>query len=160
MVITGASKGVGRAAAISFARAGCSNIALAARSRLDDLAAEVKAAAKAANRLEPQVLALEVDVSSESSVAAAAEEVSRNFGSLDVLINNAGYLEEWKPISESSPRDWYVCLNDFSISPLRMPSHPGEGSGAKMRGHMPGHDRACLSCGPRRNGGGGLTLMK
>ena len=29
------------------------------------------------------------------------------FGSLDILINNAGYLEEWKPITESNPDDWW-----------------------------------------------------
>ena len=108
LFITGASKGIGKATAIHFATAGCSKIAIGARSPLDDVIAAIHAAAKAAGRPEPQVLALNVDVTSRESVEAAAKEIGEAFGgSLDVLITNAGYLEEWKPVADGDPLEWW-----------------------------------------------------
>ncbi|KAF7532337.1 hypothetical protein G7054_g8078 [Neopestalotiopsis clavispora] len=106
VLITGASKGIGRATALSYAAAGCSKIAIAARSDLSSLEKELKEAA--GSKSSPQVLCLKVDVTSEDSVKAAAEAVAKEFGgALDVLINNAGYLEEWKPVVESDATDWW-----------------------------------------------------
>ncbi|KAJ5266738.1 hypothetical protein N7478_009546 [Penicillium angulare] len=108
VLITGASKGIGKATAISFAIAGCSKILLAARSDLADVEIAVHDAAKKANRPQPFVHSLKVDVTSEDSVRAAAETAGDILsGSLDVLINNAGYLEGWKPIAESQPSEWW-----------------------------------------------------
>jgi NAD(P)-dependent dehydrogenase (short-subunit alcohol dehydrogenase family) len=106
--ITGASKGVGKTTAIRYAMAGCSKIAIAARSPLAEVEKEVKAAAAAAGRPEPQVLALHVDITSDESVKTAADKVAQEFGgSLDVLIANAGYLEKWVPVTESDPVEWW-----------------------------------------------------
>ncbi|RYP43327.1 hypothetical protein DL770_011719 [Monosporascus sp. CRB-9-2] len=108
VLITGASKGIGKATAISFAISGCSKILLAARSDLADVETVIKDAAKKANRPQPLVHSLKIDVTSEDSVRVAAEAAADILGgSLDVLINNAGYLEEWKPIAESKPREWW-----------------------------------------------------
>lgn len=106
--ITGASKGIGKATAISFASAGCSKILLGARSDLADVEVAVKDAAVKANRTQPLVQSLKLDVTSEDSVRAAAETAAEILGgSLDVLINNAGNLEQWKPIAESRPTEWW-----------------------------------------------------
>ncbi|KAM7183419.1 hypothetical protein V8F33_013590 [Rhypophila sp. PSN 637] len=108
VLITGASKGIGKATAISFAIAGCSKILLAARSDLAEVKAAVKDAAKRANRPAPLVHSLKVDVTSEDSVRTAAQTATDILGgSLDVLVNNAGYLEQWKPIAESDPAEWW-----------------------------------------------------
>ncbi|KAJ9149038.1 Short chain dehydrogenase family protein [Pleurostoma richardsiae] len=108
VLITGASKGCGRVAASRFAMAGASRIAVAARSSLSAVEEEVKKAAAAAGHPAPQVLALQLDVTSEESVAAAREAVEAAFGgSLDMLVNNAGYLEEWKAVGESDPAEWW-----------------------------------------------------
>ncbi|KAH8892531.1 NAD(P)-binding protein [Thozetella sp. PMI_491] len=133
VLITGASKGIGKAAAISFAKAGCSKIGLAARSDLAAVATVTTEAAKKAGRPEPLVLCLRVDVSSEGSVQAAAEAVTDAFaGSLDILINNAGFLDEWHPIAETVTEEWwrswevnikgaYLCSRYFI--PLLLNSH-------------------------------------
>ncbi|KAJ5094511.1 NADP(+)-dependent dehydrogenase [Penicillium angulare] len=108
VLITGASKGIGKATAISFAIAGCSKILLTARSDLADVEIAVHNAARKANRPQPVVYSMKVDVTSEDSVRAAAETAKDVLdGSLDVLINNAGYLEDWKPIAESQPSEWW-----------------------------------------------------
>ncbi|EFW99057.1 short chain dehydrogenase reductase [Grosmannia clavigera kw1407] len=108
VLITGASKGIGKATAISFATAGCSKILLAARSDLADVEKAVHDAALKANRPQPFVQCLNVDVTSEDSMRAAAETATALLdGSLDVLVSNAGYLEEWKPIAESEPSEWW-----------------------------------------------------
>ncbi|KAI8962441.1 putative oxidoreductase [Daldinia sp. FL1419] len=106
--ITGASKGVGRETALSYARAGASGIVVGARSDLTSLVSEIKDAAKRAGRNEPTVLSLKLDVTSEDSVKAASEAVSAKFGGkLDILINNAGYLDHWAPIAEASTYHWW-----------------------------------------------------
>jgi NAD(P)-dependent dehydrogenase (short-subunit alcohol dehydrogenase family) len=108
VLITGASRGVGKATAISFAKAGASGIALGARSSLDDIAASVRAAAKESGRPQPKILTLSLDVVDRKSVEAAKEEVSKAFdGKLDVLINNAGYISKITPMGETDPDDWW-----------------------------------------------------
>ncbi|KAK9370465.1 hypothetical protein V1509DRAFT_651300 [Lipomyces kononenkoae] len=95
VLITGASKGIGRATAISFAKAGAANIIIAARST---------ASTKWKKR---SFLKLQLDVSSESSVADAVALVRQTLDHLDILINNAGYLEDWKPVAETDPEEWW-----------------------------------------------------
>jgi len=106
VLITGASKGIGRATAISFARAGATNIFLAARSGLDEVEKELLAAAPSSSS-PPHITKLQLDVVSEASIAQAVERVEQACGHLDILVNNAGYLENWTPIAESDPADWW-----------------------------------------------------
>lgn len=107
VLITGASKGIGRAAASSFAKAGVSNLIIGARSPLEEVEKEVISAANAAGRSVPKVLTLNLDVSSQASVEEAARKATERFSCLDVLVNNAGFLEPWDPIPESDPNVWW-----------------------------------------------------
>ncbi|KAI1265152.1 hypothetical protein F5Y18DRAFT_387565 [Xylariaceae sp. FL1019] len=103
--VAGASKGIARETAISFAKAGCSKIAIGARSDLSSLVDEMK---KVATARAPQIVSLKLDVTSEDSVQAAAQTIAQEFGgALDVLICNAGQLEEWHPVAESKPDEWW-----------------------------------------------------
>lgn len=111
ILITGASKGVGRATALSYAKAGASHMAIGARSSLASLETEIQAAAKAAKRPEPQLLCLHLDVSSLASVTHAAATVEKHFGRLDILINNAGHLEPFLPLASSAPDPWWTSFS-------------------------------------------------
>jgi len=84
VVITGASSGFGRGAALRFAKAG-DNVVIAARrqSLLDDVAAQCRKAGV-------EALVVEADVSQATDVHELAEQALDKFGRIDVWINNAG----------------------------------------------------------------------
>lgn len=84
VLITGASSGIGRAAAHAYAAQGA-HIVLAARreAQLQDAAREVEA-------LGVRALAVRCDVTVEEDVARLMRETEAAFGGLDILVNNAG----------------------------------------------------------------------
>ena len=88
VVVTGASSGIGRAAAIAFAREGA-GVALA-----DTDASAGKQVAEEIMRTGMDAKVFATDVSREPDVQALVEAVLRKWGRLDVLVNNAGiYLQ-------------------------------------------------------------------
>lgn len=120
--ISGASRGLGKATAISFARAGASFIAISARSDLCAVEAELKAAAAGCGRKEPQTLRLRCDVADADSVEDAAARIEREFGRLDVVVNNAATIGTMQPITESDPDDWWQTSETVSLSAVhRLP---------------------------------------
>ena len=110
VLITGASKGIGRATALSFAKAGVSNIIIGARSSLEEVKKDAISAAKSAGHAAPKVLMLNLDVSAQASVEEAAGIVGKQFSTIDILINNAGFLEPWETIPESNPKTWWTSF--------------------------------------------------
>jgi 3-oxoacyl-[acyl-carrier protein] reductase len=88
IVITGAGRGIGRALALRFAGQGA-HIAL-----LDMNAEDLKTTARHCAELGVRAMAYTVDVSREAEVSAALDAVVRDFGSLDVIINNAGIVKD------------------------------------------------------------------
>jgi NADP-dependent 3-hydroxy acid dehydrogenase YdfG len=95
-VVTGASSGIGEATARLLAGEGC-NVVLAARreDRLNSLAAELGEAA----------LAAPTDVTDPAACAALVARTVERFGSLEILVNNAG-LGLYGSIPEGDPDDW------------------------------------------------------
>lgn len=106
-MVTGASRGIGRATALAFARAGVSGLVLAARSASGLDAVEKEAYAVQPPGGELKVLKIPLDISNEQSVSNAARVVEETFGRLDVLVNNAGTLEKLALIGQSDPSTWW-----------------------------------------------------
>ena len=86
--VSGASQGIGRACALALAKMGA-RIALAARNeaKLEAVAAEIKAAGGQAS---PFLM----DVSDEASIQAAAKAAITHFGTVEILVNNAGITRD------------------------------------------------------------------
>ena len=103
-VVTGASRGIGRGVARSLAAAGAA-VAVAARDRaaLDALVAEIEDAGGAS-------LAVELDVADVAQIEPAMIRVRRHFGSLDVLVNNAG-LGANHPATQVTVGDWDAMMD-------------------------------------------------
>ncbi|SIT82194.1 SDR family oxidoreductase [Pontibaca methylaminivorans] len=102
VLITGASRGIGAAAARVFAAAGA-NVALLARSRddIEALAREIDAMKDAG-----EALALACDVADHKAVTQAVESVLARFGRLDILIANAGVIGPIASLAEADADAW------------------------------------------------------
>ncbi len=98
-LVTGAGRGIGRTSALALAGAGA-DVVLVGRSRepLEQVAGEVRA-------LDRRALVLPADVSDEAQVEALFQEVAVQWGSVNILVNNAG-INIRKPVLELSAREW------------------------------------------------------
>ena len=98
-LVTGASRGIGKATASAFARAGAA-VALAARDNaaLDANVAEIEAAGGVA-------LACPCDVADEASVQAVFARVAATYGPLGILVNSAGAVAQ-APLAEMDAATW------------------------------------------------------
>jgi NADP-dependent 3-hydroxy acid dehydrogenase YdfG len=114
-LVTGASSGIGRAAAAALAAKGAA-VSLVARrkDRLEELAGAIRSSGGSAH-------VIEADVTKEPQAAAAVEETVSQFGRLDTLVNNAGVmllgpavgapLEEWQRMVELNVLGLLYCAH-------------------------------------------------
>lgn len=104
-IITGASRGIGAAAAQALAAQGVA-VVLAARSAeaLEGVAAEIRAAGGRAETLA-------CDVSRYEDLAAAVRLCLERYGRLDILVNNAGVVDPVARLAESDPESWGKALD-------------------------------------------------
>jgi citronellol/citronellal dehydrogenase len=103
-IITGASRGIGRALALGLARAGC-GVVIAAKSvtSTDKLPGSIHTVAAEVEAEGGQALPLQVDMRDADQIEALAARTTERFGRIDVLINNAGALW-WRPVLDTPPK--------------------------------------------------------
>ena len=102
-LVTGASRGIGRAIAVALGAAGAA-VACAARSR-----DQVEAAAGEITAAGGRARAIRLDVTRAEQIAAGVEEIEAALGPIDVLVNNAGITLE-KKTTEVTDEDWDAVL--------------------------------------------------
>lgn len=117
-VITGASRGIGKACAVALAKEGV-NVVITARTEdeLNDLAAQIE------SEYGVKALAVKADVADEKDVATLAEKSFGAFGKVDILVNNAGVaryaslvdttVEDYDWMMTTNVRSTYLCTHAF-----------------------------------------------
>lgn len=104
-VITGASRGIGRATALAFAEAGC-HLALISRSpQTTEVADEI------AGRFGVSVLFQPCDVRDDSAVQGYFEKVRERLGRVDVLFNNAGIAHSEATVEKLTAEQWREVMD-------------------------------------------------
>ena len=103
-LVTGGSRGIGKAVAAAYAREGA-EVVVTAR----DLGS-LEAAAKEIRNSGGRVVALQADVANRHQVKDLAKEINRRFGRLHVLLNNASLLGPRVPILEYPEEEWEAVM--------------------------------------------------
>ncbi|MDE1937483.1 MAG: SDR family oxidoreductase [Alphaproteobacteria bacterium] len=116
-VVTGGSRGIGRAIAVGLAEAGADVVLTYRENR-----GEAEKVVKQIESLGRRALALQMDVTHRTSVAAAAKD-ARGFGPISILVNNAGINkptdfdqvsdEDWDTILTTNLKGPFVCAQVF-----------------------------------------------
>src|SRR5918997_2077122 len=103
-VVTGASRGIGRAVAVELAKAGAHVIALArTQGALEELDDEIRAQGGAAT-LVP------ADVKDYEALDRLGAAINQRWGKLDILIGNAGVLGDVAPLTHVDPATWEATM--------------------------------------------------
>ena len=115
-VVTGSSKGIGKAIAVELAREGC-RVVLVARGEkdLEGAAEDVRQTGGAGD-----VLALAADVTKADEVERLIEETVARFGTVDILVNNAGGTGRRSHFHELSDEEWFEILDLNLVSAVRL----------------------------------------
>jgi NAD(P)-dependent dehydrogenase (short-subunit alcohol dehydrogenase family) len=129
-LVTGASRGMGKAIAMTFAEAGA-DVVLAARSKdaLDATAARIKAMGRKA-------LAIACDVTNADDIRRCVEEAVAAFGAIDVLVNNAGGPMFNSPFLDIREQGWEKVLTLNLTSVMRFTQQVGAHMVERGRGSI------------------------
>ncbi|MGO4740070.1 SDR family NAD(P)-dependent oxidoreductase [Bosea sp. 2KB_26] len=99
-LVTGASRGIGRAAALAFANAGAHVVALARTSgALEELDDEIQG-------IGGSTTLVPVDLSDAAAIEKLGPALLQRWGKLDILLANAGILGPLTPLTHASPKEW------------------------------------------------------
>ena len=117
-VVTGGARGIGRAIAVEFAANGADVVILdiaapvspasdAEPATMDDMAETVRQVQGYGRR----AVAIRADIRDIAALRAAAEQVQREFGRLDIVVANAA-IQRWKPLLQMEDTDWADVIDN------------------------------------------------
>jgi 3-oxoacyl-[acyl-carrier protein] reductase len=121
--VTGASRGIGRACAVALS-AGGAKVVLAARQleKLEQVAAEIRAAGG-------EAFVVPIDLASQDSIKEAFLKASKEFGRIDILINNAGLTrdglamrmkrDDWDAVLQTNLSGSFFCIQQVLPAMVR-----------------------------------------
>lgn len=121
--VTGASRGIGRACALALSASGA-RVALAARNleKLNEAAGEIRAAGG-------EAFVVELDIASEASIKDAFARTAKDFGPVQILVNNAGITrdnlalrlkrEDWDEVLNTNLTGSFLCIQQVLQGMMR-----------------------------------------
>src|SRR5436309_3288734 len=110
-IITGASRGIGRALALGLAHAGFRIVvATKSTSSTEQLPGSIHTVVQEIEALGGEALAVQVDVRDEAQIEALTASTLKRFGRIDVLINNAGALH-WRSVLETPAKRFDLVMD-------------------------------------------------
>jgi NAD(P)-dependent dehydrogenase (short-subunit alcohol dehydrogenase family) len=111
-IVTGAGRGLGRAAAIAMARAGADLVIVSRTGR------EVEETASLIMEGGGRVVALEGDLARSEDIARTIETAMETFAGIDILMNNAAVVTPFKRCHEMSGDEWHYALDVDLMAPI------------------------------------------
>lgn len=129
-VVTGASRGIGKAIALGLVREGC-RVAICARGKEDLRSAEKELAEVAGDG--KRVLAVRTDLTERAAAKRLHARVEDRLGAIDILVNNLGGNRR-KPFVDITDEDWYDLLELNLLSGMRMARQVAAGMVERKRG--------------------------
>jgi short-subunit dehydrogenase len=112
VIVTGAGRGLGKAIALTLAKEK-PKLALLARTK-----SELESVAESVKTLGAKALVLPTDLRNPEQIASAVKKVLESYGTIDVLINNAGFSPQLRPILETRLEDWNHVLELNARAPF------------------------------------------
>jgi len=113
-IVTGSSRGIGRAIAVELAEQGTDVVVAARREPVPGTIEETAAMVEERGR---RALPVDLDVTDEPAVGSMTEETLRHFGRIDILINNAG--TNWSaPVADFPRSRWELVLRVNALGPF------------------------------------------
>lgn len=114
ILITGASSGIGREMSLLFAKEGAKVVAVARRmNKLEELS-------KQATSLDGEIIPLEGDVSKDQDINHMVEYTVEKYGKIDVLVNNAGILDNFTALGDLDDELWNKVLEVNLTAPMKL----------------------------------------
>jgi 2-hydroxycyclohexanecarboxyl-CoA dehydrogenase len=104
VLVTGASRGIGRSIALRFAEEGA-RVALVSRT-----VAELLQTASLVDKAGARTIAIPTDIRDRDGVAASVKKAEEELGPIDVLVNNAGVFL-WRPFLKLSAEEWDLVIS-------------------------------------------------
>ncbi|WP_418277163.1 SDR family NAD(P)-dependent oxidoreductase [Isoptericola jiangsuensis] len=134
-LVTGASRGIGRAVALGLAGAGL-DVALLARDaeRLAEVSREVRALGRRALELVCDVT--DADAVADAVRLAEAPAAEGGLGGVDLLVNNAGRIDAEVPVWEADPDEWWQVMETNVRGPFLLVRHVVPGMLARGGGRV------------------------
>ena len=110
-IVTGASRGIGRAIALGLAKAGCRVVGAAkSTTSTDKLPGSVFSVAEEIEALGAQALAIPCDLRDEAQIEALAARTLETFGRIDILVNNAGAMW-WRLLADTPAKRFDLVMS-------------------------------------------------
>lgn len=112
VIVTGGSRGIGRAIALEFGKEGANVVVnfFKEKEKAEEVASQIESSGGHA-------LIYQADVSLEDQVEKMVAATTEKFGGIDILVNNAGIVTD-KPFSEKTVKDWQEIIAVDLIGPF------------------------------------------